>query len=145
MIEREPAGLIRMKDKVLVVARDHKPIANYNQYGTALDTPVITGVEKHANPDEAIARGLETLQTIRETSLLFWDQIETLDLSDAENMIVQLRSVNAPIYLGKEVIPANIKNYLAIAHRIESDYPQLHYIELGFPRQIAILPKEVNN
>ncbi|MDJ0841423.1 MAG: FtsQ-type POTRA domain-containing protein [Acidobacteriota bacterium] len=145
VVERQPAGLARVKDNVLVIAEDHKPLAHYNQYGTALDTPVITGLENHKNPEESIARGLATLKIIRETSLLFWDQIETLDLSDAENMIVHLRSVNAPVHLGKEVIPANLKNYLAIAHRIESDYPQLHYIELGFPDQIAILPKEVKD
>ena len=143
--ERQPAGLIKVKDDILVIGSDRKPIAQYNQYGTALDSPVLIGLEKLENPDVAIARGLQALKSLRETSLLFWDQIETLDLSDAENMVIQLRSVNAPLYLGKEVIPANIKNYLAIAHRIETDYPELHYIELGFPHQVAILPKEVNN
>jgi len=86
-------------------------------------------------------RGLSTLDTIKQASLLFWDYIETLDLSDEENMIVHLRSVAAPVYLGAEVIPANLTNYLTIAEHIAQDYPNLKYIELGFPNQIAIMPK----
>jgi len=139
--EHQPAGLVRSGDRVWVIAEDQRVIAAYEDYSVPLDLPVITGVDREARA--RIAHGLEMLRRIRTTSLFFWDQIETLDLSDEENMIVQLRSVAAPIYLGKEVIPDNIRNYLSIASRLERDFPELTYIELGFPDQVAIMPKEV--
>ena len=141
--EHRPAGLVRKGDRVWVIAADAREIADYARYSTPVDLPVIVGIDEAANPEEKIADGLEALRRIRMTSLFFWDQIETLDLSDEENMIVQLRSVQAPIYLGKEVITDNIRNYLSIASRLERDYPEPTYIELGFPDQVAILPKEV--
>lgn len=141
--ERAPAGLIRIRDEVLIVGENRETIASFDNYEGAPDFPILIGLDKKQDLKAAISRGLETLKIIKETSLLFWDHIETLDLSDEENMIVHLRSVAAPIYLGREVIPTNINNYLSFAHRIEREYPQLYYIELGFPSQIAILPKEV--
>ena len=140
--EQRVAGLVRIGDQIMVVAGNNQIIAPYDAYGEPLDLPVIIGVDGHADREAAIAKGLEMLHRIRATSLFFWDQIETLDLSDEENMIIQLRSVTAPIYLGREVITANIRNYLAIAHRLEQDFPDLCYIELGFPNQVAIMPKE---
>ena len=141
--ERSPAGLVRIRDEVLIVGADRETIASFDNYEGAPDFPILIGLDNKQNLKEAIGNGLQTLKTIKETSLLFWDHIETLDLSDEDNMIVHLRSVDAPIYLGREVIPTNINNYLSFAHRIEREFPQLHYIELGFPSQIAILPKEV--
>ena len=141
VLERRPAGLIRKGRQILIVGEDYKPIAAYDSFTMPLDFPVITGLNKKENLEAAIFKGLSTLETIKQTSLLFWDYMETLDLSDEENMIVQLHSVDAPVYLGAEVIPANLINYLTIAEHIEQDYPNLNYIELGFPNQIAIMPK----
>jgi len=139
--ERQPAGLIRLDGRILIVGSDNRPIAAYDTFSRPVDFPVITGLDGKENLEAAIFRGLSTLDTIKQASLLFWDYIETLDLSDEENMIVHLRSVAAPVYLGAEVIPANLTNYLTIAEHIEQDYPNLKYIELGFPNQIAIMPK----
>ena len=82
-----------------------------------------------------------TLMLISLESLFFWDNIETLDVSDSDNMVVRLRSQTAPVYLGDTVIAENLNNYLSIAQHIQEKYPALDYIELGFPNQVAIMPK----
>ena len=139
--EHEPAGLVQVDDRVLVVNHEGDFLGAYDQYGAPLDLPVIIGLEGREDLTERIRNGLSTLGQIREASLMFWDNIETLDMKNAENMTVSLRSEAAPIYLGQKVIPDNIKNYLSIAQRVRQEYPRLHYIELGFPNQVAILPE----
>ena len=140
VVERVPIGLVRKGNQIFVVDSQLIPFADVNKFEGPFDFPVIVGLDDTKNETKALQRGITTLQIIKNTSLLFWDYIETLDLSDEENMIVHLRSVKAPLYLGPEVIPENLKNYLAIAQRIEDTYPKLRYIELGFPNQIAIMP-----
>lgn len=150
--ERETAGLIRRGKGIEAVSADGKTIASVNAIVSAyaslnepvpeIDLPVIEGVASKKNAEALIIKGLGTLEAIKKTSLLFWDHIERLDLSDEENMIVYLRNVRAPIHLGSDVIPNNIRNYLTIAQHIQQEYASLAYIELGFPNHIAILPKE---
>lgn len=150
--ERETVGLVRQGQQIFAVSEDAKVIASVNDIVTAynklnqkappLDLPIIEGLGSKKDSEALIAKGLSTLDEIRTTSLLFWDHIERLDLSDEENMIVYLRNVRAPIHLGSEVIPNNIRNYLTIAQHIQQEYASLAYIELGFPNHIAILPKE---
>lgn len=138
--ERQPAGLIRMGNNIKVVTDIGEIIGNYDDYGALLDLPVVEGIDDHADKTAVIQRSLNMLSIIKETSLLFWDNIESLDMSNHENVVVTARNVPAPIFLGVEVIPENIKNYLSIAQRIETDYDALAYIELGFPNQVAVKP-----
>lgn len=138
--ERQPAGLIRMGNDIKVVTDLGDIIGNYDAYGVLLDLPVVEGLDQHADKTAAIQKSLNLLQQIKETSLLFWDNIESLDVSNPENVVVVARNVAAPIHLGAELIPENITNYLSIAQRIETDYDALAYIELGFPNQVAIKP-----
>lgn len=152
--ERTPAGLIQQGKQVMVVSSDGKIIApihemnkaytNPTQADALLDQPILIGIPQGDPGFSLRLKGLHTLEVIRETSLLFWGHIETLDLSDEQNMIIQLRNVRAPLYLGDEVIPRNIRNYLAIAQYIQKEFPKLDYIELGFPNHIVIMPKEVD-
>jgi len=142
VIERTPAGLARRGDRVEAVSADGQRICDYHDYSMPLDLPVIIGLERTDAADDALRKGLRTLAAIKEASLLFWDNLETLDVSDPENMIARLRSQSAPINLGGELIPANLGNYLAIADHIQSRHPDPVYIELGFPNQIAVMPKQ---
>lgn len=140
IVERDPAGLIRMGNDIKVVTDVGEIIGDYGAYGALLDLPVVEGIDHHADKTAAIQRSLNMLRIIKDTSLLFWDNIESLDMSNLENIVVTARNVPAPIYLGAEVIPENITNYLSIAERIETEYDALAYIELGFPNQVAIKP-----
>ena len=140
--ETQPSGLIKHKQGVSLVDQEGLVICPLEEYSRALDVPVLLGTERYENEAEVIRQGLETLQKIRETSPLFWDNIETLDLSDPENMIVRLRSLTAPVYLGDQLIPANLTNFLSIAKHVQEHYPELVYIELGFPNQVAIMPRK---
>jgi len=152
--ERIPAGLVRKGKQVIVVSPDGAAIAPIEEMAEAyanpteadglLDSPVLEGIPQGDNGLALIHKGLQTLNVIRETSLLFWGHIETLDLSDERNMIIHLRNVHAPLYLGDEVLPRNIRNYLTIAQYIEKEFPSLQYVELGFPNHIVIMPKEVD-
>ncbi len=152
--EYRPAGLVRAGERIIVVAANghaiapveelNEAITNPNLADDLLDRPVLLGVPAGEAGFAVIQKGLAALETIRNTSLLFWGHIETLDLSDERNMIVHLRNVTAPLYLGDEVIPRNLQNYLAIAPYLDKEYPSLAYIELGFPNHIAIMPKEVD-
>ncbi len=152
--EYRPAGLVRSGKGVVVVAANGHAIAPIEDLNEALgnqtvadellDRPVLLGVPAGEAGFPVVQKGLAALETIRNTSLLFWGHIETLDLSDERNMIVHLRNVTAPLYLGDEVIPRNLQNYLAIAPYLDKEYPSLAYIELGFPNHIAIMPKEVD-
>lgn len=153
IVEYRPAGLLRVGERVVVVAANGHTIAPIEDMNEAisdpaeaddlLDQPVLLGAPAGEAGFAAVQKGLAALETIRNTSLLFWGHIETLDLSDERNMIIHLRNVGAPLYLGDEVIPRNIRNYLAIAQYLDQEYPALAYIELGFPNHIAIMPKEV--
>ncbi len=142
LIEYEPCGLVRLDQGIFVVNRLGALICPFQDYHQILDLPVMIGVAQDENRDASIKHGLDVLHAIRETSLLFWDNIETLDLSNPENMVVRLRNEPAPLYLGKKVILQNLKNYLSIAERIQNEYPSLSYIELGFSNQVAIKPQE---
>ncbi len=142
VIERIPAGLARRGNAVDVVSSDGETICSYQEYGQPLDMPVIIGSDRAEDPREALMKGLRTLEAIKRASLLFWDNLETLDVADGENMKAKLRNASAPLYLGAALIPANVKNYLLIADRVERDHPALEYIELGFPNQIAVMPKK---
>lgn len=139
--EREPAGLIRHGNAVFLVDMTGREIATYEAFVRPVDFPVITGLDGKKNRAAVVKNGLQALALIRENSLVFWDNIETLDLSNEDNMVVYLRDEKAPLYLGGMVIPQNLKNYLSIAERIQEEYSQLAYIELGFPNQIAIRPR----
>lgn len=142
--ERQPGGLMRIGDEIIVLGEDAEPIVDYNAYPTVVDKPVLVGLDAFPQRKPVLERGLGTLNLIKDTSLYFYSQIETLDLSDDQNMIVTLRQVKAPLYLGPKVIPQNIGNYLSIAEKLHREHPNLKYIELGFPQQIAILPEEVD-
>jgi cell division septal protein FtsQ len=142
IVERAPSGLIRMGNSIKVVTDTGEIIGNYSDYGALLDLPVVEGVDGHVDKTGVIQRSLNMLRIIKDESLLFWDNIESLNMSDPENMVVTARNVQAPIFLGSDVIPENITNYLSIAERIENDYDALAYIELGFPNQVAIKPIE---
>ncbi len=141
-IEKRPAGMVRQGAKLVLVAIDGSTITPLSDYGGNFDAPVITGIEKASDRQKAILLGLTALERIRQVSLLFWDNIESLDLSDGDNMVISLRNERAPIFLGDRVIDANIRNYLSVARHIQDNYPTLDYIELGFPNQIAIMPKK---
>jgi hypothetical protein len=141
IFEHQPEALIRLSQGILAVNRDGEIIGPYEKFPEGLDLPVLDGLIGLEDQGAQITKGLAALATIRQTSLLFWDNLETLDLGDAHNMVARLRNVGAPIYLGSEIVPENLTNYLSIADRIQSDYAHLAYIELGFPGQIAILPK----
>jgi len=139
--EHKPAALLRKGSDIVAVNGNGAVIGRYDAFPKALDLPVMEGVAGRNDEQRRLAQGLATLTSIQQTSLVFWDNLETLDLSDEQNMVAHLRNTKAPIYLGSELIPANIHNFLRIAERIQTDYPDLAYIELGFPGQIAILPK----
>lgn len=140
--ERQPQGLIRKNNILYLIGDTGEIICPYDEYARPVDLPVMIGIEKMKDKEEAIRLGLKTLDDIKNASLVFWDNIETLDLSDNDNMVVRLRNERAPVYLGGQVISANLKNYLSIAQYIQETYPALDYIELGFPEQIAIMPKK---
>lgn len=140
VVEHEPAGLVQIDNRILVVNREGDMLGSYEHFGRALDLPVLIGLDGNDDLTLLIERGLATLSALREASLVFWDNVETLDLTNPENMVVTLRSEAAPIFLGNQVIAANIVNYLSIAQRVREDYPQLQYIELGFPNQVAVMP-----
>lgn len=139
--ERKPAGILRFKNEVLLVSQHGQVICPYNEYGGVLDLPVLVGLNGPEAREPDIRAGIDTLQEIRHISPFFWENIETLDLANEENMIVQLRNVDAPVHLGDQVIAENILNYLTIADYIARHYPSLQYIELGFPDQVAIMPE----
>lgn len=140
--ERLPGGMIRRGNDLFLIGNEGEIICSYHEYGKPVDLPVLIGLEKNADNQAAIRLGLKTLTNIKDASLVFWDNIETLDLSDNDNMVVRLRNERAPVHLGGQVIAANLKNYLSIAQHIQETYPALDYIELGFPEQIAIMPKK---
>lgn len=150
--ERVPAGLVKQGRQVMVVSDSGEVIAPISEMNESypdiaradelLDLPILVGIPTGSSRAKVVQRGLAALKMLRNSSLLFWGHIETLDLSDEKNMIIRLRNVGAPIFLGNEVIPRNIRNYLTIAHHIEKEYPRLSYIELGFPNHVAIMPKE---
>ncbi|CAM2006220.1 cell division protein FtsQ/DivIB [Acanthopleuribacter pedis] len=140
VVEHEPAGLVQIENRILVVNREGDMLGSYEHFGRPLDLPVLVGLEGNEDLTVLIERGLATLAALRDTSLVFWDNVETLNLGNPENMIVTLRSEPAPIYLGRRVIAENIMNYLSIAQRVREDYPQLQYIELGYPNQVAVMP-----
>ncbi len=139
--EREPAGLARYRDRVYLVDEAGEEIASFEEAIGPVDFPVIIGLEGKKNRESVVRLGLRALARIRANSLVFWDNIETLDLSNEDNLVVYLRNEEAPLYLGGAVIPQNLKNYLSIAERIQEEYSRLAYIELGFPNQIAIRPR----
>lgn len=141
LTEREVAGLARVDDTIYMLDPDGVMICSYQKYGGMIDAPVITGLDTFENREEATRKGMQALSDIKAASLFFWDNIETLDVSDSDNMVVRLRSQTAPVYLGDKVIAANVSNYLSIAQHIQEKYPELDYIELGFPDQVAIMPK----
>lgn len=139
--EKDPVGLIRLGNRIFVLSRDGRPVGPYDTYAGILDYPVIIGAEQRTDQQTAVLSALEALSTIRDTSLLFWGLIETIDVSDAENLKAQLRNVEAPVHLGERVIVENLTNYLAIAETIQNEYASLAYIELGFPNQVAVKPR----
>lgn len=141
IVEHKPAALLRKGADIVAVNGSGSVIGRYDAFPKALDLPVMEGVTGTEDERRRLTMGLATLNAIQQTSLVFWDNLETLDLSDPQNMVAHLRNTAAPIYLGSELIPANLHNFLRIAERIQNDYPELAYIELGFPGQIAILPK----
>ena len=144
LTERVPQGLARRDDEILVIGEDALPICTYGDYGKALDLPVLTGLDRSDDWQEKALRGLEVLAEIKQASLLFWDNIETLNMEDEKNLQVHLRNIQAPIYLGDQVVTENLRNYLSIAQRIQDQHPTLAYIELGFPNQVAIMPGDVS-
>ena len=140
LIERQPAGLVRLNNRIMVVGPDGAPICAFDEFGGPLDLPVLIGLGSEEKRTENILSGLAALDAVKRASLVFWDNIETLDMSDPENMVVRLRNEDAPLFLGGEVIPANLFNYLSIAEHLQKNYPRLAYIELGFPSQISVMP-----
>ncbi len=140
--ERRPAGLARLGNSLFLLNGDGRVICPLDSYSGNADMPILIGLEDLNDQPTAILTGLEALDLIKETSLFFWNNIETLDLSDNDNMVVHLHNERAPIHLGDKIIVANLKNYLAIAQHVQNTYPALDYIELGFPNQIAIKPRE---
>lgn len=143
--ERLPAGLVRLENAIYLVSKGGLIICPYSDYDRVLDLPVITGLNRSDQLPQDIRASLAVLNKIRRESLLFWRNIETIDFKDNDNMVVRLREERAPIYLGDEVIAANLTNYLSIARHIKDNYPALDYIELGFPNQVAIMPKKNGN
>lgn len=141
ILERKPEGLARFGDSVYLLDARGVKICSYLTYGGAVDAPVILGLEKYEDPEEAARRGLDALAEIKAANAYFWENIETIDVSDSDNMVVRLRSQMAPVYLGDRVIAENVNNYLSIARHIQEKYPVLDYVELGFPNQVAIMPK----
>ena len=139
--ERVPAGLLRLNDNIVIVGEDGEVIGPVADYFRPLDLPVLTGLQPEEGSGTRIRKGLAALNQIKEVSLLFWENIETFDISDGDNMKAYLRDERAPVYLGSRVIGPNLKNYLVIARHIQENYPALDYIELGFPNQVAIMPK----
>lgn len=139
--EHEPAALARHDSKILAVNKMGEVIGPFEDFPSGLDLPVLEGVLGSKNQRSRMAQGIQALATIQKTSLLFWDNLETLNLSDPHNMVAHLRSTTSPIMLGSEVVTKNLKNYLAIAEIIQTNYPQASYVELGFPGQISVGPQ----
>lgn len=142
--EHQPEALLRTQGGIVALNRNGAMIGSYEKFPNGLDLPVIEGVTQQQIQAGQLAKGLAALATIRQTSLLFWDNLETLNLEDPNNMVAHLRNIPAPVNLGSEIIEANIRNFLTIADRIRDQYPDLSYIELGFPGQVAILPKSTS-
>ena len=145
VIERQPSGMARLDNRIYLVSTEGEVICGLEEYPRIIDMPILIGLDLKEDRAQAIRAGLNALEKIKTASLFFWDNMETLDLSDSDNMVAHLRGERAPIYLGDRIIAVNLVNYLTIARHIQETYPSLAYIELGFPEQIAILPKPRQN
>lgn len=141
IVEHIPAALVRDQAQILAVNQQGEVIGPFEDFPHGVDLPILEGVFGQENQAYRMSKGLAALGTIRQTSLLFWDNLETLNLSDPNNMVAHLRSTTAPVLLGSEVQANNLKNYLSIAEMIQNNYPKASYVELGFPGQIAVGPQ----
>ncbi len=142
--ERRAVGLVRVRNLVFVVDEFGQIIDEAHSLPKFLDVPVIVGLKPEIHSSEnrqLIINGLAALETIKQTSLIFWGNIETLDVADANNLVVQLTHEKSPIHLGAYPISANINHYLLIADHIAEKYANLAYVELGFAEQVSIMPQ----
>lgn len=138
--EETPAGLALLERQVFVVNREGQPICEVNAFDGMLDVPVLVGLDGVEDPVPLIRKGLSFLNEIKKASLLFWGNLETLDLSDPDNVVAHLAQDRAPVNLGDHLVEENLVNFLSIAEYVQQRYPNKAYIELGFPGQVVVMP-----
>ncbi len=143
--QETPVGLVLLDQKVFVVSQSGTPICAVDAYDRELDVPVLIGLDAYEEPEEVIQKGLSLLTEIKQASLLFWGNLETLDLSDPENAVAQLTHDRAPVNLGEHLVADNLLNFLSIADYVQQRYPKLAYVELGFPGQVVVMPRQTEN
>lgn len=139
--ERTAHGIARIGSELWAIDAMGEPIDRVETMPQLLDVPVLTGVaQRTSDQQQALQKGLEALALIKETSLLFWSHMETLDISNPHNLVVQLSLDPTPIYLGSFPNAENVERYLLVADHIQHKYPDLAYVELGFNDQVSIMP-----
>ncbi|MCB1053199.1 MAG: FtsQ-type POTRA domain-containing protein [Acidobacteria bacterium] len=136
--ERAVGGLLQADNRLWVLARDGRVLGPVSQDMGLLDYPIFTGLD--FNNRAGLARAIAMSEQIRETSLLFWSELDHLDFSQSNNVVASLNHFKAPINLGSQVVVENLENFLSIVAHLEESYPQIAYVELGFPGQVAVMP-----
>ncbi|MCB1042241.1 MAG: FtsQ-type POTRA domain-containing protein [Acidobacteria bacterium] len=142
--EKQAEGLVRVGSHLYAVDGAGQVLVEANELPQQLDVPIIKGAHGEIGSVSFAAdinRGLVALSQIREANLLFWGNMEWLDVSDSSNLVAGLSYLDAPVYLGPTPKSENLEHFLLIAQHVGERYPELAYVELGYAGQVSVMPR----
>jgi cell division septal protein FtsQ len=145
IIEREPLGVGRLRDRLYLVASDGMILDEYGSRYASFDLPIIDGLHSPANPNGLLvdevrsAFAADVLRDLRRSSGLA-ARVSQVDVSDRDDAVVLLADDTARIHLGREAYADRLRAYLNLAPTLRARVSGIDYVDVRFDPRIFVRP-----
>ncbi len=146
--ERTPMGLCRLGSDVYLIDSHGTVIDEFGPQYAEFDLPIIDGLVRapsRGEPaiDEAraelAARVIEAVAPRKDLA----QRVSQIDVHDAHDAIVLLRSDPALLHLGEERFLERLRAYVDLADALRERVPDMDYVDLRFEDRIYVRPASV--
>jgi cell division septal protein FtsQ len=143
IVEREPCALARIGKTLVLVDRTGHPVEPADP-SLAEAMPILTGLNRMTEIERAAAlkRGIENLETLRETVGGWAATLREIDLSRADRITVKAAGIQPRFLLDPEQADRNVSDYLALRGEIDDRIGPMEYVDLRWRDRIAVMPEE---
>ena len=142
--EREPMGIGRVNDRLLLVDPEGTIIDEFGPNYAALDLPIIDGLaaggptlvdgERAVLASRLIA-GLQQQPALAR-------MVSQIDVSDARDAAVLLKNDTAVLKVGHEKFAERLQSYLELAPTLRERVDGIDYVDLRFDQRIYVRPRD---
>jgi cell division septal protein FtsQ len=146
--ERTPMGLCRLGSDVYLIDSHGTVIDQFGPQYAEFDLPIIDGLVRapsRGEPaiDEARAElAARVIEAVAPRTDLA-QRVSQIDVHDAHDAIVLLRSDPALLHLGEERFLERLRAYVDLADALRERVPDMDYVDLRFEDRIYVRPAAV--